>query len=60
MSPANIAEHYARLQQAYNEYDICSGAQISNLDESGFSTQRLTVLAQRGSWKRVGVETPLK
>ena len=39
MSPTNIAEHYARLQQAYNEYGICSGAQIFNLDESGFSTK---------------------
>ena len=39
MSPTNIAEHYARLQQAYNEYGICSGARIFNLDESGFSTK---------------------
>ena len=39
MSPTNIAEHYARLQQEYNEYGICSGAQIFNLDESGFSTK---------------------
>ena len=38
ISPTNIAEH-SRLQQAYNEYNICSGAQIFNLDESGFSTE---------------------
>ena len=39
MSPTYISEHYARLQQAYNEYGIWCGAQIFNLDESGFSTK---------------------
>ena len=39
MCPENIAKHYARLQQAYDEYGIKSGEQIFNLDETGFSTK---------------------
>ena len=39
MSPHNWAEHFARLQQFYKEFGITSGAQIFNLDESGFSTR---------------------
>ena len=39
MSPNNLAEHYARLRQVYKEFNITSGAQIFNLDESGFSTR---------------------
>ena len=37
MRPTNIAEQYARFQQVYEEYRMCSGVQILNLDESGFS-----------------------
>ena len=39
MSPTNMAEHYARLIQVYKEFNISSGAQIINLEESGFSTK---------------------
>ena len=39
MSPQNLAEHFARLQQMYREFRITSGAQIFNLDESGYSTR---------------------
>ena len=39
MSPHNLAEHFARLQQLHKEFGITSGAQIFNLDESGFSTR---------------------
>ena len=38
MSVHNMAEHFARLTQVYEEYGIISGAQIFNLEESGFST----------------------
>ena len=39
ISPHNLVEHFARLQQLYKEFQITSGAQIFNLDESGFSTR---------------------
>ena len=39
MSVQNMAEHFARLTQVYEEYGITSGAQVFNLDESGFSTR---------------------
>ena len=39
MSPHNLAEHFARLQQLYKEFGIKSVAQIFNIDESGFSTR---------------------
>ena len=39
MCPENISKHYARLQQAYDEYGIRSGEQIFNLDETGFWTR---------------------
>ena len=46
MSPHNLAEHFARLQQLYKEYGITTGAQIFNLEESGFSTR--TAFRARG------------
>lgn len=42
MSPQNLAEHFARLAQAYKEYQICSPEQIFNIDESGFSVRTAT------------------
>ena len=39
MPPTNLAEHYACLIRVYKEFNITSGAQIFNLDESGFSTR---------------------
>ena len=38
MSVLNMVEYFARRTQVYQEYGIRSGAQIFNLDESGFST----------------------
>lgn len=39
MSPHNLAEHFGPLQQMYRKFLITSGAQIFNLDESGFFTR---------------------
>lgn len=39
MSPHNLTEHFARLKQMNTESQVTSGAQIFNLDESGFSTR---------------------
>lgn len=48
-SPINISEHYELLQQEYEEYGICSGAQVLNLNESDFPTKT----AYRARAKRV-------
>ena len=50
MSVHNMAEHFARLTQVYEKYVITSGAQIFNLDESGFSTR----MAHRARAKAFG------
>jgi len=39
MSPENLAQNLARVEQVYKEYKILHPAQIFNLDESGFSTR---------------------
>lgn len=59
MCPTNIAEHYARLQQTYEEYGICIGAQIFNLDESGISTKTAYRARVTGVWRRAGVKLRL-
>ena len=38
MSPQNLAQSVVLLQQLYKDFEITSGAQILNLNESGFAT----------------------
>ena len=54
MSPHNLAEHFARLQQLYKEFGIKSGAQIFNLDESGFSTRTAFRVRAKAAMERQG------
>ena len=54
MSPHNLAEHFARLQQLYKEIGINSGAQIFNPDESGFSTLTAFRAREKAAMERQG------
>ena len=52
--PENIANHYARLQQAYDEYGVKSEEQIFNLHETGFSTRTANRARSKGVMEAMG------
>ena len=60
MSLRNPAMHFGRLKEIYKEYDIQNAAQVFNLDDSGFSNQKVSRGRAKAARNRSGTANTLE